>query len=115
MNEEIKAVVAPVLGVAALIEDAADGVSLSEIYQLVGVLKKIQPAVASIKSGKVVAQYANLDDAGKADLQAWFEKEFDLKNDNVEKVVEQAWQVALSLSDLAKLLKPQVVQAVGAV
>lgn len=108
MNQEIKDVVAPVLGVAALIEDAADGVSLSEIWQLVSVLKKVQPAVAAIKSGKVVAEYTALDEAGKADLQAWFEKEFDLKNDNIEKAVEQAWQVALELSDLAKLLKPGV-------
>ena len=108
MNQEIKDVVAPVVGVAQLIEDAADGVSLAEIYQLVSVLKKIQPSVAAIKSGKVVAQYANLDDVGKADLGAWFDKELDLKNDNVEKIVEQAWSIALSLSDLAKLLKPGV-------
>lgn len=106
----IKDVVSPVIAVGHLIDSAADGVSLGDIMGVVGVLKKVKPAIDAIKSGKLVDEYKALDETGKAELAAWFNSEFDITNDSVEAAVEQAWVVVLGLSELVKLIKPTVPQ-----
>lgn len=108
-SQEIKDLISPVISVAQLIDEVADGVSLADILKVVGVLKKVKPAIDAVKSGKLVDEYKNLDEAAKAELAAWFNSELDLKNDQVEAAIEQAWLVLLSLNELVKLLKPNVV------
>lgn len=108
--ENIKDVVGLGIGVAELIDSVADGVSLGDIFGVVGVLKKVKPAIDAVKTGKLIDEYAALQETEKQELVKWFEVELDVKNDQVELVIEQAWKVALDLNDLVKLIKPQPVQ-----
>ena len=105
-SQKIKDVVSPAIAVAHLVDAAADGVSIGDIMGVVGVLKKVKPAIDAVKSGDLVNDYKNLDEAGKAELKAWFESELEMKNDNIEQAIEQAFVVILGLSELVKLLKP---------
>lgn len=107
--QEIKDVVGLAIGVAELVDSAADGVSLNDIFAVVGVLKKVKPAVDAIKSGKLVDEYAALDASAKSELVAWFGSELDIKDDQVEAVIDQVWAVVLDLNDLVGLLKPKAV------
>lgn len=103
-QENIKAVVGLGIGVAELVDSVADGVSIGDLLKVVGVLKEVKPAIDAIKSGGVLAEYKALDDASRASLNAWFDSEFDLKEDKIEAVVEQAFSVVVQLSELSKLL-----------
>lgn len=105
-TQEIKDVVAPVIGIAELVDAVADGVSIGDVLSVVGVLKKVKPAIDAIKSGKLVDEYAKLDQAAKDELVAWFATELDIKDDKIEQAIEQSWKVILDLNDLVKLIKP---------
>jgi hypothetical protein len=106
MNQNIKDVVLLGVSVAELVDSVADGVSLGDVFSVVGVLKKVKPAIDAVKSGKLIDEYKALDQAGKDELVKWFEEELDLKDDKVEAMIEQAWKVVVDLNDLVKLLKP---------
>lgn len=102
--QELKDVVALGIGVAELLDSVADGVSLGDILSVVGVLKKVKPAVDGIKSGKALDEYRALDDASKAELSAWFNAEFKITNDKVEQVIEQGFVAVLALNELLVLI-----------
>lgn len=104
--QEIKDVVSLGIGVAELVDAVADGVSIGDIWSLVGLLKKVKPALDAVKSGKLLDEYKNLDQPSKDDLIAWFDAELDLKDDKVEQVIESAWSVVVGLGDLVKVVKP---------
>lgn len=104
--QEIKDVVNLAIGVGELVDAVSDGVSLGDVMQLVGLLKKVKPAVDAVKSGKLIDQVKQLDQASQDELKKWFEAELDLKDDAMEQVIEQAWVVVLGLSELVKLVKP---------
>lgn len=104
--QEIKDVMAFGIGVAELIDSVADGVSLGDIFSVVGVLKKVKPAIDAVKSGKLLDEYVKLDQAGKDELIKWFDAEFDIKEDKAEMVIEQVWVAVLDLNDLVQLVKP---------
>lgn len=104
--QEVKDVVGLGVGVAELVDAVADGVSLGDVMQLVGLLKKVKPAIDAVKSGKLLDEVKALDQASQDELKKWFEEELDLKDDKVELVVEQAWGVVLGLSELIKVVKP---------
>lgn len=104
--QEIKDVVNLAIGVGELVDAVSDGVSLGDVMQLVGLLKKVKPAVDAVKSGKLLDQVKQLDQASQDELKKWFEAELDLKDDAMEQVIEQAWVVVLGLSELVKLVKP---------
>jgi hypothetical protein len=103
--QEIKNVVGLGIGVAELVDSVADGVSLGDVFSVVGVLKSVKPAIDAIKGGKLLDQYASLTQAEKEDLAKWFDAEFDIKNDKVELVVEQVYKAVLELSELASMVK----------
>lgn len=105
-TQEIKDVVGCAISIAELVDSVADGISLGDILSVVGVLKKVKPAVDAVSSGKLLDEYKNLDQASKDDLVKWFESELDLKEDSIEQVVESGWKVVLELSELLKLVKP---------
>lgn len=106
MNQEIKDLILLPISVAELVDSVADGVSIGDVFSVVGVLKKVKPAIDAVKSGKLIDEYKNLDQAGKDDLVKWFDEELDLKEDKIEAVIEQAWAVVVDLNDLVKLIKP---------
>ena len=100
---EVKDVLGLGLAVGELVEALADGVGISDIAKLVGVVKKAPAAVAAIKSGKVLPELKDLDDAEKAELKAYAASEFNLANDKVEAAVEAGLGIVLDLADLLKL------------
>lgn len=102
--QEIKDVVSLAIGIGELLDSVADGVSLGDIFQVVGVLKKVKPAIDAVKSGKIVDELKALDQPAKDDLEAWFVAEFDIKSDQVEAVVEQGFKAILELTSLLDLL-----------
>lgn len=107
--QKVKDVVGLGIGVAKLVEEAADGITLGEVMGMVGLLKKVKPAIDAVKDGQALVQYLALDDAGKQELSQWFDSELDMKDDKVEQVVEQSFKVALELNELVKLIKPGAV------
>lgn len=102
----IKDVVSLPIAVAELVDAVSDGVSIGEVLSVVGVLKKVKPAVDAIKTGTLLDVYKTLSVAEQAELAKWGEEEFDLKNDQLEKAIEQGWVVVLGLGELVKLVKP---------
>lgn len=102
--QELKDVCALAIGVAELLDNVADGVSLGDIISVVGVLKKVKPAVDAIKSGKALEEFRALDDMAKAEVGNWFNEEFEISNDKVESVIEQAFVSLLALNELLVLI-----------
>lgn len=102
--QEIKDVVGLGIGVAQLVDSAAAGLSFSQVFGVIGVLKQVKPAIEAVKSGKLLAEFQDLDDAEKADLVSWFDSSFQIKEQDVEQLIEKIWLAVLSLSDLAKIL-----------
>lgn len=109
--QEIKDVVELGISVVELIDAVTDGVSLGDVLSVVGVLKKVKPAIDAVKTGKLLDEYVALDQAAKDELIKWFDTDLSISNVNVEKVIEQVWAVVLDLNDLAALIKPKPVTA----
>lgn len=100
---EVKDVLGLGLAVGELVEALADGVGISDIAKLVGVVRKAPSAVSALKSGKVLPELKDLDAEEKAELKAWAAQEFQLQNHNVEAAVEAGLNVAIDLCDLLKI------------
>ena len=101
--EELKEVLGLGLALGELVEALSDGVGISDIGKLVGVVKKAPAAVTALKSGKVLPELKDLDVAEKAELKAYAMAEFDLANDKVEAAVEAGLSVVIDLTDLLKI------------
>ena len=100
---ELKNVLGLGLSVGQLVEALADGVGISDIAKLVGVVRKAPSAIAALKSGKVLSELKDLDDTEKAELKAYVAAEFDLADDKIEAAIEAGLNVAIDLSDLLKI------------
>ena len=109
MTQEIKDVVILGVSVAELVDAVTDGVSIADILSIVGVLKKVKPAIAAVKSGVLLDEYKNLNQVEKDELVSWFELELDLKDDAVELAIEAAWKLVLNLNELVLIIKPNPV------
>lgn len=101
--EEVKQVLALGVALGQLVEALADGVGLGDIGKLVAVVKRAPSAISAIKSGKVIPELKDLDDAEKAELKAWAKAELDLKDDKLEEKIEAGLWVAIDLCDLLKI------------
>lgn len=104
--QPVKDVVSLAVSVAELVDSAMDGVVVGDLFQVLGVLKKIQPAVAAVKSGNLLDVYKSLSEGEQQELSTWFNSELDITNNDVEAAIEQAWVVVLGLGELVKLIKP---------
>jgi len=84
----------------ALRKAMEDGnINLLDALKFLPVLRELKPAIEGAK--KIPAELKDLDEAEKAELLAYFKKEFELKDDELEAKVEMALEVGLSLSKLA--------------
>ena len=101
-TQSIKDVVSLAIGVAKLVDDTLGGISFSEVFELLGVLKEVKPAIDAVKSGQVVQEFKSLDDAAKADLIQWFDQNFQIKEANIQQTVDQAFAAIIGISDLVK-------------
>ncbi len=68
-------------------------------YSSLGLVRVIK----SIKS--LIEEYNNLTDPARVELAAWFKEEFDIINDDVEKIVEDIFATLLRLGGIFEQLK----------
>lgn len=101
---ELKAVLKFVFSLANLAEAAAKGISFSLIGPVFSVVKAAPGAISAFKSGLIIREFKDLDDAERSELKDWSAQELDLENDSIEIVVEKCLSIAIDLSQLLKNL-----------
>lgn len=101
--QEVKQVLALGVSLGQLVEALSDGVGLGDIGKLVAVVKRAPAGISAVKSGKVIPELKDLDDAEKTELKNWSKEELDLKDDNLEAKIEAGLWVAIDLCDLLKI------------
>lgn len=94
--------------VAALIEGIADSmddgkIGFTDLFKFFSAFRKSSAAFKGLD--KVRGKLKSLTEADKSDLNDFFAKELDIKNDFMEAYIEQAVAVAISLIDLLPLAK----------
>jgi hypothetical protein len=105
-NQEIKDLLNFGSSVATLIDSVAKGVNLSEVGQ---VLKVIQQAPGALREAPLAFnEYLSLDDAGRADVEAYIATLFPLAEAHVAAAIKEVLDVVVSLSNVAALLKKPV-------
>jgi hypothetical protein len=75
----------------------AEGVSIA--MSAIGLIKVIKNAK------ELFAEYQTLSDEQLANLSIWFAQEFDLRNDNVEEIIEMIFTSILTLGTVLENLK----------
>ena len=101
--EEVKLALGLGISVGELVESLADGIGLSDIGKLVSVVKHAPSAISSIKSGKIIPELKDLDEAEKTELKDYLKEEFDLSDDNLEAKIEAGLFVVIDLCGLLKI------------
>lgn len=84
-------------GIQEAMEDGK--IDLLDAMKFLPVLKDLKPAIEGAK--EIPAELKDMDDEERAELLDFFQKEFDLEDDELELKVEAGLQVALSLLQLA--------------
>jgi hypothetical protein len=84
------------------------GTLLSDALAFVAVAQRAPAALKDVKL--VLPEMQDMDEAEKAELKAFVARDFDLADDQLELLVEQALAAAIEFSELLKLL-PQALQA----
>lgn len=111
--DNLKAFLAFGLALGSSIEKslADDGkITVGDAGNLLAPLMKAPAAFAG--ASEAFKEVADLDDEERADLNAYVKANFDIADDRLEAVVEEAFQIALSASKIVSLLKkPEAVQA----
>lgn len=97
---------------AELIEGIAEGVSFDDVAKLIAVGKAVGPGVKDAKLA--LYEYAKMSDAEALELDNYIQKELDLKDDQVEGVIESSLKVVIELRALASLVIKQPVPVPGA-
>lgn len=97
---EVKDVLALGIGVGELVEALSDGVGISDIGALLAVAKRVKAGVAAVKSGKIVPELKDLDEAEKAELKAFCVEDLDLSDENLEAQIEGGLAIAVELCAL---------------
>lgn len=100
-NDKLKVLVGGILSVTELVFSVADGFSFGLIGKLVDVAKKAGPALAA--APQAALQYMQMSDDEALDVENYVVAEFDIENDKVEAVIEQALKVAVELRSLVAL------------
>lgn len=100
--ENLKKSIGAVISLTKLAESSLeDGkVSIIEGAKLAIGTFQLWNAVKNYK--ELYAEFKALDEAQKTELNDWFAVEFEIKNDEVEFIVEQVFSALLSLSSLVK-------------
>ena len=104
--ENLKKAAKTVIKLSESIEKAADdgkvtlaealGVGVSNFAGIVGVFK----------NGKEIArEFKDLSQAERDELISYVKQEFDLENDNIEEIVEQAFVTANEVANLVNVIK----------
>lgn len=115
MNTKLKAVLAFPLSVHMAYDKAqADGkMDVSDVGYLMDPVMKLIPAVQ--EASGALEQLKNLNDEGRADINAWAKSEYDIADDVLEEKIEAGLDVALSIGVLIGKLTKKEVEDVKAV
>lgn len=108
-DDKLKVLVGGVLSVVELLFSVADGFSFGLIGKLIDVAKKAGPALAAAPAAAL--QYLNMTDAEALDVEEYVAVEFDIADDKIESVIEQALKVAVELRSLVALFVKKPVAA----
>lgn len=85
-----------------IVKSAEDGFSVWKDWpNFIDAAKALIPAIKDFK--EIPGEYADLDEAERAELVKLIQDEFDIPDDKVEAFIEQAFRVALDLADLVEL------------
>jgi hypothetical protein len=84
-----------------ILEDGKIG--FTDFDNVLKIYKKVEPALEDI--GKAKASLSALSESEAKEINAYFQKEFDLPNDYVETCIEAAVEVALNLGKLFSFFK----------
>lgn len=102
----LKSAVGAILSAGEAIVCTTDGFQFNDISKFVDLAKRLPPAIRD--RATVIPEFADLDDAERAEMVAFVEADFELpENADVEQAVEVAMGVLFSLSDLVKLFVPK--------
>lgn len=107
MTSNLKELVHFGLKAMELVDRLADGFQLSDLGKILDVAKSAPPAIKD--AGAALAEYKAMSDAEALDLEAYIATDFDISNDAIEGVIEQALDILIKLHSLAaKVLKKPV-------
>jgi hypothetical protein len=98
-----------VLGSILTLANKVDGVlqdGLQPLQDALALLPNVLDVVTAMKNGKAAWQeYNDLDDAEKADVEAFVQKTFNIAEDKVEAVVDSAFAVIFDVGELVEQVK----------
>ena len=98
--ENLKDALATVINIAEKVDESLEDGKIS-IGEGVGIAFSAIGLIKVIKDIKpLMTEYTELTDDQKTELAEWFKNEFDLRNDNVEEIVEMVFASLLSLGDI---------------
>lgn len=102
--DELKKLVGAGLSAGEFIASLSSGFSFILLLKLFGLVKD---SIGAAKVAPVaLAEYLAMSDEQALELESWVEKEFDISDDNVEKMIESALKVVIELhSIVAEFLK----------
>lgn len=100
---ELKAVLNLAFVLAKIGEQAAKGIKVGLLVHVWALVKAAPPAISAIKSGLVIKEFKELDEAEQTELIAWTADNFDLENDNAEVLVENGLGMIYKLSNLLNI------------
>lgn len=73
-------------------------IDLNDIGLVMPPAMKLVPAINSSK--EAFAEYKDLDDAERTELNSWVQAKYDIKNDELEEKIEAAFDAAFSVGKL---------------
>lgn len=96
--EELKPVVKELLNLGEAAAALSDGIGIGDVDEGFKVLVGLLPAISALRSGQVIPELKDLDDAEQAELLAFVDENFDLESDALESTVENILHVVIKLA-----------------
>lgn len=111
--DKIKAVLALPLSLHMAYEKAkADGkIDVADVALLMDPMMKLIPAISGAK--EALEQIKALDEAERADVNAWVQQTYDIAEDELEFKIEAGIDVVLSIAKLVGLLTKEEAAAIA--
>ena len=99
--ENLRSAIGTVIAVAKSVNKSlADDGKISG-WEWMGIGMKSLGFIKVVTSAKeILAEYKDLDEDERTDLNVWFKEEFDITNDNLELLIEELFDALLSLGNM---------------
>lgn len=104
-NADLKDVIKGIADAEVLVSDVSKGLSLKELNEIMAVAQDI-PVIAADGGAALLAQYMGMDDAARADLDAYAASVLSFPADaNVDGIVKKVILAGVAASAVAQALK----------